>query len=71
MRSFAKEAACCERYEVAQGKTLKWGLKSAVAGSFFFGFNYIAATGALVVIIWNKFPPPHFLVFLVLLFTKA
>ncbi len=52
VRSFAKEEACCERYEAAQGKTLKWGLKGAVAGAFFFGFNYIAATGALVVVLW-------------------
>ncbi len=32
MRSFAKEDAACERYEAAQGKVLKEGLKSAVAG---------------------------------------
>ena len=46
VRSFAKEETCCERYEATQGKTLRWGIKSAVAGAIFFAFNYIFATGA-------------------------
>ena len=53
VRSFAKEAACCERYEAAQNTVLSWGLKSAVAGSFFFAFNYIVATGALITVLWS------------------
>lgn len=52
VRAFAKEDACCAWYEVAQKKVLGWGLKSAVAGSIFFAFNYVFATGALVVVLW-------------------
>ena len=52
VRSFAKEAACCERYEAAQNTVLDWGLKSAVAGSIFFAFNYVVATGALITVLW-------------------
>ena len=52
VRAFAKEDACCARYEAAQDKVKDWGLRSAVAGSVFFAFNYLFATGALVVVLW-------------------
>eukprot|EP00884_Botryococcus_braunii_P016113 jgi/Botrbrau1/3185/Bobra.37_2s0015.1 len=52
VRSFAKEDVECERYELAQGNVLKWGLKSAVASGFFFGFNTLLAMGALATVLW-------------------
>ncbi|KAK9905752.1 hypothetical protein WJX75_005726 [Coccomyxa subellipsoidea] len=52
VRSFAKETASTERYSGAQGQVLQWGLKSARASGFFFGFNSIIGTGSIVTVLW-------------------
>jgi ABC-type bacteriocin/lantibiotic exporter with double-glycine peptidase domain len=52
VRSFAKEAASTERYGRAQQQVLGWGLKSARASGFFFGFNSMLGTGSIVVVLW-------------------
>ncbi|KAK9828398.1 hypothetical protein WJX81_003942 [Elliptochloris bilobata] len=52
VRSFAKEKASCERYGVAQHQVLRWGLKSAHASGFFFGFNSLVAMGSIVTVLW-------------------
>ncbi|EIE23519.1 putative ABC transporter [Coccomyxa subellipsoidea C-169] len=52
VRSFAKETASTERYGGAQGQVLQWGLKSARASGFFFGFNSIIGTGSIVTVLW-------------------
>ena len=52
VRSFAKEKPSCERYEGAQKAVLGWGLKSATASGFFFGFNAILAPATVSVVLW-------------------
>ena len=52
VRAFAKERAACMRYDRSIRKVLHQGLLSARAGGFFFGFNFIVGTGAIVCVLW-------------------
>ena len=52
MRSFAKEKASTDRYGGAQDQVVKWGLFSARASGFFFGFNSVVGTGSIVFVLW-------------------
>ena len=52
VRAFAKERASCLRYDRSIRKVLHQGLLSARAGGFFFGFNFIVGTGAIVCVLW-------------------
>lgn len=52
MRSFAKEQASTDRYGGAQDRVVDWGLRSARASGFFFGFNSVIGTGSIVFVLW-------------------
>ena len=52
VRSFAKEAASTKRYGGAQDQVVSWGLRSARASGFFFGFNSVIGTGSIVFVLW-------------------
>jgi ABC-type bacteriocin/lantibiotic exporter with double-glycine peptidase domain len=52
VRSFAKEEASTRRYGGAQDQVVSWGLRSARASGFFFGFNSIIGTGSIVFVLW-------------------
>ena len=52
VRSFAKERASTDRYGGAQDQVVKWGLFSARASGFFFGFNSVVGTGSIVFVLW-------------------
>ncbi|CAK0787881.1 hypothetical protein CVIRNUC_011103 [Coccomyxa viridis] len=52
VRSFAKEKASTDRYGGAQDQVVKWGLFSARASGFFFGFNSVVGTGSIVFVLW-------------------
>ena len=52
VRSFAKEEAATKRYGGAQDQVVSWGLRSARASGFFFGFNSVIGTGSIVFVLW-------------------
>ena len=52
VRSFAKEKASTDRYGGAQDQVVNWGLQSARASGFFFGFNSLVGTGSIVFVLW-------------------
>lgn len=52
VRSFAKEKASTGRYGGAQDQVVSWGLRSAQASGFFFGFNSLVGTGSIVFVLW-------------------
>ena len=52
VRSFAKEQASTDRYGGAQDRVVDWGLRSARASGFFFGFNSVIGTGSIVFVLW-------------------
>ena len=52
VRSFAKEQASTGRYGGAQDQVVGWGLQSARASGFFFGFNSLVGTGSIVFVRW-------------------
>ena len=54
VRSFAKEKASTGRYGGAQDQVVGWGLRSARASGFFFGFNSLVGTGSIVFVLWYR-----------------
>ncbi len=52
VRSFAKEKASTGRYGGSQDQVVGWGLRSARASGFFFGFNSLVGTGSIVFVLW-------------------